>query len=205
MKRIILSLLLLLLLHAASNAQTKIDISLKNGSRDEAATREQLQRLLKIYDLSKWIFTKTVSIDEKAIPHSHPVLTLSARHLKDDELLLSTFVHEQIHWFLSRNDKATAEAMKDVKALFPKVPSTFPEGADNEESTYRHLLVNYLEYRAARELLGELKAKQVMEFWAGDHYTWIYKTVLERPRDIGNIMFKHNLVPKSQDSQTKAK
>jgi hypothetical protein len=29
-------------------------------------------------------------------------------------------------------------------------------------------------------LLGELKARQVMDFWATDHYTWIYKTVVNR-------------------------
>jgi hypothetical protein len=58
-----------------------------------------------------------------------------------------------------------------------------------------HLLVCYLEYRAGRELLGELRAKQVMDFWTTDHYTWIYKTVLESARDIGNIMAKHKLIP----------
>ncbi len=46
----------------------------------------------------------------------------------------------------------------------------------------------YLEYRGIRELLGELKARHVMEFWSTDHYTWIYKIVLERSRDIGNIL-----------------
>ena len=154
----------IVLLTITSYAQGKIDISLKNGSAGEIQTRDQLQRLLKTYDLSKWIFTKSILIDEKAIPHSHPILTLHTRHLKDDDLLLSTFVHEQLHWFLVQNDKETKEAMKDLRALFPKVPVGFPNGAEDEESTYLHLLVNYLEYRADRELLGELRAKQVMEF-----------------------------------------
>lgn len=34
-----------------------------------------------------------------AIPYSHPVLTLHTRHLKDDLALLSTFVHEEYHWY----------------------------------------------------------------------------------------------------------
>ncbi len=46
------------------------------GTPREAATRDQLQRLLKTYDLSPWFFTKALVIDEKAIPFSHPVLTL---------------------------------------------------------------------------------------------------------------------------------
>jgi hypothetical protein len=55
--------------------------------------------------------------------------------------------------------------------------------------------VCYLEYQAIKELLGELKARQVMDFWATDHYTWIYKTVLEREREIGSLMRKHTLMP----------
>ena len=195
MKRIISFLLFTLFLGNAAHAQSITDIALKQGSKAEEQTKDQLQRLLKSYDLSKWIFTKSILIDEKSIPHSHPVLTLSARHLKDDDLLISTFVHEQIHWFLVQKDKETREAIKELRTLFPKVPVSPPEGARDEDSTYLHLLVNYLEYRADRELLGELKAKQVMDFWATDHYTWIYKTVLERARDIGNIMFKNKLVP----------
>ena len=195
MKSIISLTLIVLLLSNASRAQSNIDIALKQGGKEEEQTKAQLQRLLKTYDVAKWTFTKSVLVDEKAIPHSHPVLTLSTRHIKDDELLLSTFVHEQIHWFLTQNHKSTEEAKKELRGLFPKAPISFPEGATDEESTYLHLIVIYLEYRADRELLGELKARQVMEFWATDHYTWIYKTVLERARDIGNIVFKHKLVP----------
>jgi hypothetical protein len=195
MKKRILLILIILLLASTSYAQDKIEISLKNNSREESQTRDQLQRLVKTYDLSKWIFTRSILIDEKAIPHSHPILTLHTRHLKDDDLLLSTFVHEQLHWFLVQKGKETDEAMKELRALFPKVPVGPPDGAADEESTYLHLLVVYLEYRADREVLGELRAKQVMDFWAGDHYTWVYKTVLERRRDIGNILFKYKLIP----------
>lgn len=195
MKKRILLPFTIVLLSVTSYAQDKLDISLKTGSQAESQTTEQLQRLLKTYDLSKWIFTKSILIDEKSIPHSHPVLTLHTRHLKDDDLLLSTFVHEQLHWFLVQKDKETKEAIKELRVLFPKVPVGFPEGSEDEDSTYLHLLVNYLEYRADRELLGELRAKQVMDFWATDHYTWVYKTVLERTRAIGNIAFKHKLIP----------
>lgn len=182
-------------LSVAVQAQEEIKISLAKGSKAEQQTKEQLQRLLRSHDLTKWIVTKSVMIDEKTIPHSHPVLTLSTRHLKDDELLLSTFVHEQMHWFVSQDQQKLAAAIKEFQAMFPKVPAGFPDGARDESSTYLHIPVIYLEYRATRELLGELKARLVMEFWATDHYRWIYRTVLERARDIGQIMFKHKLVP----------
>jgi len=131
MKKQILLTLIILLLGITSYAQDKIEISLKNSSREESQTRDQLQKLLKTYDLSKWIFTKSILIDEKAIPHSHPILTLHTRHLKDDDLLLSTFVHEQLHWFLVQKDKETKEAMKDLRALFPKVSFGSPERMRN--------------------------------------------------------------------------
>ena len=196
MKRVLFLALFALIADGAARAQERIGITLAQNSRAEAQTREQLERLLKAHDLSKWIFTRAVVIDEKTtIPHSHPKLTLNTRHLLDDELLLSTFVHEQAHWFLESRDKEVTEALKELRALFPKVPVGHPEGATDERSSYTHFIVIYIEYRALRELLGELKARQVMEFWTHDHYTWIYKTVLERPRDIGNIAFKHKLVP----------
>lgn len=195
MKRIVYLQMVLLLLSLPSFAQDKIEITLKAGTRREVQTKEQLQRLLKTYDLSKWLFTQAILIDEKALPHSHPVLTLHTRHVKDDDLLLSTFVHEQLHWFLSQHEKATKEALKEVQTLLAKEVPVGSLDKTDDEYAYIHILVNYLEYRAARELLGELKAKQVIEFWSTDHYEWMYKTVLARGRDIGAIMFKYKLVP----------
>ena len=200
----IVVLFILLLFVTISPAQNGLKITLAKATPAEQQVKSQLERLLKTYDLSKWIATKEIIIDEKtAIPHSHPILTINTRHIKDDELLLATFVHENMHWFVIREDGKIEAAVKEFKTMFPKVPASGPEGARDENSTYTHIAVCYLEYRAMRELLGELKAKQVIEFWSTDHYTWIYKTVLERPRDIGNIMFKYNLVPGQDRSAAK--
>jgi hypothetical protein len=194
MKKGIVILFIILFLRTTSQAQNKIEITLKHGSMQELQTKEQLQRLLKTYDLSKFIFTNSIVIDEESIPHSNPILTLNTRHLKDDELLLSTFVHEQLHRFLQQK-KETDEAIKELRTLFPKVPVGLPDGAEDETGTYVHLLVNFLEWRADRDLFGELKARQLMDFWAADHYRWVYKTVLERPRDIWKIVSKYRLIP----------
>ncbi|MEP6904016.1 MAG: hypothetical protein ABJA66_20000 [Actinomycetota bacterium] len=195
-KKLLLSSIMSLFLTGFVCSQNKvalIEISIKhNEDRNELLTKNQLQRLIKLYDVSKWIFTKKVMIDREAIPHSHPILTLHTRHLKDDELLLSTFVHEQMHWFFVQKNKETFEAVKDLKELFPKVPIGFPGGGD-EESTYTHLLVCYSEYQADKELFGELKARQIMEFWSTDHYTWIYQQVLGKEREIGSVIRKYNL------------
>ncbi len=198
--RIALCFLAVLLLAHTTPSQTnstQLDITLKHNDQREQQTRQQLQRLLAAHDLSNWIFTRRIIIESgfDVIPHSHPVLTLSTRYLKDDELLLSTFVHEQLHWYLTERPKETEAAYNELKTMFPKVPAGFPEGAANDESTYKHLLVCYLEYQAIKELLGELRSRQVMQFWATDHYTWIYRTVLERGREIGALMRKHKLLP----------
>ncbi len=174
-----------------------IEIKLQHGDAAETRTRDQLLRLLRTYDVSPWIFTRSVVIDSspKVIPHSHPVLTLSVRHLKDDDLLLSTFIHENLHHFLSQNREKTEAAKKELRAVFPKIPVGYPEGADSEDSSYEHLIVNYLEYRADKELLGELRAFEVFEFWTKDHYRWLYTRIFEDGYQIGPIVQKNGLIP----------
>lgn len=204
MKKILVNIISILLighLVVAQTASPQLEITLKHNDQREQQTRQQLQRLVAAYDVSNWVFTRKIVIESgfNVIPHSHPTLTLSTRHLKDDELLLSTFVHEQLHWYLGEKAKETEAAYNELKAMFPKVPVGFPEGGSNEESTYKHILVCYLEYQALKALLGELKARQVMDFWATDHYTWIYKTVLERGREVGSLMQKHKLIPLSRN------
>lgn len=194
MRRLVAAVLFVACLSATAFTQGNFEITLKHGSKPEAQTRDQLQRLLRTYDVSPWIFTRTIIIDEKAIPFSNPVLTLHARHLHDDELLLSTFVHEEIHWLFVQRGRETEAAIKDLHALFPAVPTSAPEGASGERSTYLHLMVCDLEYAADQQLLGELKARQVMDFWATDHYTWVYATVLAKRREIENVMAAHNLI-----------
>jgi len=94
-------LMLSLIIGGPAGARVVLKISLGHNSVSERDTRDQLDRLLHKYDLSKWFYTKEIAIDDEAIPHSDPVLTLHTRHLKDDDLLLSTFVHEQMHRFLA--------------------------------------------------------------------------------------------------------
>ena len=157
------------------------------------ATRDQLLRLLQTYDLSKWIFTEKVAIDSNSIPHSHPVLTLHTRHLREDDLLLATFLHEQTHWFLDARREATDKALKALRRAFPEVPVGYPEGAADLESSYLHLVINYLEFVALVQVVGEQRARQVFDFWAQDHYRAIYRMVMERVNTIRAIVYEQKL------------
>ena len=74
--------------------QVGLDVRLVHGGELERLTQVQLNRVLNEYDVRKWCFTGIVNIETGAIPHSHPILTLNTRHLKNDNLLLATFLHE---------------------------------------------------------------------------------------------------------------
>jgi hypothetical protein len=195
LKRRVLFCVVTLAMSQAAFGQANLEITLKHNTPDEARTRDQLRRLLATYDVSPWIYTTSIVIDERAIPFSHPVLTLHTRHAKDDDLLLSTFVHEQFHWFLAERRDPTELAIADLRKLFPTVPAGGTAGARDEYSTYLHLLVCYLEQQADVRVLGELKTKQVMDFWATDHYTWVYQMVIGRSKEIGQIMRERKLIP----------
>ena len=170
-----------------------ITIRTAHHSAAELATEAKLQRLLADYDLKAWTFTREILIDERAIPHSHPVLTLHTRHLNHDDELLSAYLHEQLHWFLSRQESDTDAAVRELMRLYPEVPVGFPQGAQDRESTYEHLLVCRLERQADLKLLGPERTERVMQISAKDHYTWIYETVLRDGPQIDAILKQHHL------------
>jgi hypothetical protein len=170
-----------------------ISIGLAHGSEREIKTKAQLEHLLSFYNLRKYTFTYNVMIDERSIPHSHPVLTLHTRHLNSDDQLLSTYVHEQLHWYLDGHLPETLAAENNLRKLYPKVPVGYPDGADDEESTYLHLIVCYMEMEADRELIGAERTENVMKFWASDHYRWVYRTVLQDEARIGKVVAQEHL------------
>lgn len=178
---------------AAPPAPRGVAITLRHDSAEERATRAQLARLLAAHDLAPWRFTARVEIDQDAIPHSHPVLTLHTRHLRDDLLLLSTFIHEQTHWYLEAHPREVAAAVVELRALAPGLPVGYPDGAQSETSSYEHLVVIALEEAGLKRLVGELAARQAMEFWAGDHYRALYRLVLDRRPEVWRVMRAHGL------------
>lgn len=157
----------------------KLNITLEGDSERERATADQLRRTLQEYDVGRWVYTRRIHIDERSIPHSHPVLTVHTRHLGDEHGLLATFLHEQFHWLEDRNEHFR-EAMSAFAEAYPDAPARGPEGARDLESTYRHLLVCDLEFQAMTKLVGEQRAREILA--ASRHYTWIYDRVLHDPK-----------------------
>jgi hypothetical protein len=120
-----------------------------------------------------------------------PVLTLNTQYLENDTAQVATFLHEQLHWFLVRDQAALASATADLERLYPEAPDAPPQGAGGRRSTHLHLLVCLLEFDAVRDLLGESTARQTLG--AFPYYTWVYREVLERPEPIRQILRKYSL------------
>jgi hypothetical protein len=166
----------------------RVEIALENDSEAERAAAEQLRRIVDEFDVERWIWTYRVRIDETAVPHSHPVLTLHTRSLGDDHGQLATFVHEQFHWWMHTRPQAEAAAVAEFRELFPEVPERGAGGARDEYSTYLHLIVCDLELQAMTALIGEERARALMASYG--HYTWIYETLLDDPR-IREVNLRH--------------
>jgi len=173
---------------AAAHAQDVQDthshvvwIGLANGSETEAIVASELRDLMRTHDVQPWILTREILIDKEQIPHSHPVLTIHTRHIGEELKLLSTFIHEQLHWL---EEKPWLQdfhaAMADFEELFPVVPSSTDGGARDEQSTYRHLLVCDMELQALTTLVGPTAARETL--MRNTHYKWIYHKVLTDPR-----------------------
>ncbi len=178
----------------ASGAQTTgVAIELSHHTPGEQAEAERLRHLLDRFDVTPWLFTRRVLIDETAIPHSHPVLTVGYGDHGDDNLLLSNFVHEQLHWWFVAHQPQTDAAIAELRERFPRVPVGAPDGAADEHSSYLHLLVIDLEYQADKALLGDKQAADVMRFWKGDHYRALYQLILDSEDVVGRIIARHDL------------
>jgi len=176
---------------SAQARESIIQVSLVSGTPEEQRARDQLLRILSTWDLSRWLFTHEARIDARAIPHSHPVLTVNTRYLANDTAQAATFVHEQLHWFLARHRSATDAAIAELEHVFPGAPQGPPEGARDRYSTYLHLLVCLLEYDALSVLFDEGVARRTLEGWR--HYPWVYEQVLERPQMIRPVLVRHGL------------
>jgi len=184
-----------------------LEITLATDAPAERATAERLRALLKTHDVDRWLYTRRVVIDERTTPFSHPVLTLAPRLPRlpregaavgmdssavaaGDRRLLADFLHEQFHWLEDGNPQFRA-AMQAFRAQYPDAPAGGPTGAQDLESTYRHLLVCDMELQVLTELFGAQEARE--ELAARRYYTWIYGRVLDDPK-VREIVREHGFL-----------
>jgi hypothetical protein len=168
-----------------------IEIELAHGSERERTTRATLEQVIASHDLAKYTFTRRVVIEEGAINHAFPVLTLNVRFADRPDELLSSYVHEQLHWHLRAHAAPQQRAVAELRRMYPDAPVGLPQGAETAYSTYGHLVDCYLEIQADRDLMGPERTAAVIT--RKPHYTWIYETVLRDEARIAAVVAAHHL------------
>lgn len=171
---------------ARTGATAEVAIRTAQGRPRELATRDELRTLLARHDLSRWTFTCEVLIEQGAVPHSHPVLTLNTRSSGDR--LLAAYLHEQLHWLSVAwwGEPRLTAAHHEIAARYPDPPARENGGAADARSTLRHLLLCTLEVDALTALIGSDRAqKAVADLIEAGVYPWVYQTVA---RDLGALL-----------------
>jgi hypothetical protein len=182
-------LLTTMLIGASLEQAIRIDLARQSGR--EQQTKARLEQVIASYDLSKFTFTHRVIIEERAINHAFPVLTLNARFADSGDDLLSSYLHEQLHWYLREHSAQQQDAIAELRRMYPNAPVGLPEGAETAYSTYGHLVDCYLEIQADRQLIGPERTKAVIN--NKGHYTWIYETILRDESRIAAVVVGHRL------------
>jgi hypothetical protein len=182
-------------LASAVLAQTpKLNIRTKHGLPQEEQRKQQMERLAKQYDLSKYTITRDIVIERGAMNHSSPVLTLNPRFLDNDDLALSAYVHEQGHWLLMERYRADNSSLfEDLQRSFPNLDYRAPEGDGELRSSYLHIAVCMLEWQAMEELVGPDRARKEIEWKQRDHYTGIYTILLDHREQVESVLNRHRV------------
>jgi hypothetical protein len=179
------------------NEGFRIDVDLEHAQREGERVRALLEALRRRHDLARYEYTRLVRIVPGSDTFAHPILTLGNRFADSEDLLLSTYLHEQMHWYLwllgTPEHDPVAPFFDELVRRYPEAPIGLPDGARTYESTYLHLVVNWLEIAAASTLIGRARAFACAD--AQPTYRWIYKTVLRDWDMLAELLERHGLLP----------
>jgi len=175
----------------------RIDVDLEHAEREAQRIRDLLAALRRRHDLGRFEFTRHVRVVPAGPTHSHPVLTLGTRFAETEDLLLATYLHEQMHWYLWRlggpDYDPVAPFFDELVRRYPAAPTRLPEGARSYEQTYVHLVVCWLELEALSGLIGRERAQAIADTQWG--YRWIYRTVITDREPLRQLLTEHGLLP----------
>lgn len=189
----------------AGGGELGIDIDLGHARREADRVHELLLALRRRYDLARYEFSRQVRIapaaptrtDYPGDPLQEPVITLGTRFASTPDLLLATYVHEQMHCYLwrlgGRPPGALAFLMDQLVRAYPEAPISLPDGASSYEETYEHLVVCWLELHVTGTLIGRRRAEALADTQWG--YRWIYRTVVEDRQKLGSLLEDGGILP----------
>jgi hypothetical protein len=109
-----------------SSDDLEITLDLDTVRRSADHVRDMLIDLRTRFDLASLEYTKQVRIAPLEIPHSHPTLMLNT-WVRDELGLLSTYLHEQMHWYLTWYSHAHPLRWRDLfQASMSDIPRCHP-------------------------------------------------------------------------------
>ena len=86
-----------------------------------------LAALRRRHDLARYEYTSIVRIVPGGETFAYPVLTLGNRFADNEDLLLSTYLHEQMHWYLwhlgTPERDMVAPFMDELVRRYPDAPT----------------------------------------------------------------------------------
>jgi len=174
-----------------------IDIDLDFAKAEAQRIQALLEALRRRHDLTRYEYTRVVRIVPGGDTFAHPILTLGNRFAGSEDQLLSTYLHEQMHWYLwllgTPQVDPIAPFYDELVRRYPQAPTSLPDGARNYEATYVHLVVNWLEIAALSEFIGRERAETLAR--AQTSYRWIYRTVLADWDALEALYRQHGLLP----------
>ncbi len=161
-----------------------------------ALLKQNLFHVIQIYDLTRFMYTYRVKIQDGVLNHSHPILTLNTKYARTPNKLMASFLHQQFHWWANGHPKQVRAAIADFEKIYKDNPG---RNAEDRKHYYLHLVVNYLEFRCMGKLIGYHQTHRVQQemLKIEDHYSWAYSKIYRNPTQIRTILRKHNLIPYS--------
>lgn len=172
----------------------EIILDLATAQRSAERVRDMLLDLRRRFDLSPFEYSKHIRIAPTEIPHSHPKITLNT-WVGDDLALLSTYLHEQMHWYVTWYSHAHVpewhEVFRRLREQYPRVPIGGADGAQDE--LYLHLVVNWLEVEATGQFVNRQQVLQHVR--ALPFYRWAYQTVIDDWQLLGALYADQGLLP----------
>lgn len=174
----------------------QIALDFTTVQRNAEGVRAMLLDARARFDLARFEYCKQVRIAPAEIPYSHPSITLNT-WVRDDLGLLSMYLHEQMHWYVTWYSHARApqwrKLFEQLRERYPSVPAAEAGGGNDEFSTYLHLLVNGLEIEAVSRFIDR---DQVLNHIRALHfYRWIYQTVIDDWEALGTLYREQGLLP----------
>jgi hypothetical protein len=86
-----------------------------------------------------------------------------------------------------------AKLLERLCERYPSVPAVEAGGANDEFSTYLHLLVNWLEIEAVSQFIG--RDRVLSHVRALPFYRWIYQAVTDNWEALGALYREQGLLP----------